>query len=252
MWRLQEIGAFILSPARITRRLLRFLFVRRRMPGLLMAVSTPESTRKTKDNYETARAGCIITEPAWLSYDCWFFQDLVPMNFAGILDNRYQGTFVGHLGDVLNQQCSALGMTNWKSQYTWIAGGHFMQGLRDLLYASGTRCWVELTAGSSWLEYGALDVYVRFLSAGMPPPREHAWYIVNYSGMPDSRFCPPPEDWYQFTDWRNVGQREGCDEWYIPHASSLSRLWASWCSGRMSSQFCLGISVAWSFSPLLW
>ena len=39
-------------------------FVLRGMPGLLMAVSTPDSNRKANENYQTVRAGRIITEPA--------------------------------------------------------------------------------------------------------------------------------------------------------------------------------------------
>ena len=48
--------------------------------GMLLAVSTNESTRHTTRVVEGVADGIIILEPHWMHFRVWFFDGMVPMN----------------------------------------------------------------------------------------------------------------------------------------------------------------------------
>ena len=63
---------------------LKFPFVRNGVSGMLLAVSTPESTRLYRQNDADIKAGLIITQPYWLKYSVFFYKGLTLGNWAGI------------------------------------------------------------------------------------------------------------------------------------------------------------------------
>ncbi len=48
--------------------------------GMLLAVSTNESTRHMKRIVEGVADGIIILEPHWMHFRVWFYESMVPMN----------------------------------------------------------------------------------------------------------------------------------------------------------------------------
>ena len=81
--------------------------------GMLLAVSTPESTRVSKQNYLDNVLGRIISNPEWLYYAVWWYANLAFQNWSGITDAQYQGHEIGTLGDVLDTECIKHGMVDW-------------------------------------------------------------------------------------------------------------------------------------------
>ena len=78
------------------------------------------------------------------------------------------------------------------------------------------KVWVEVTCGYSMSGYRMLDMYVSVRHAGLPPPPEEAWYLLNSSTPYDVRQVPSPGAWWQYTgDMAPYGQRESMlDEQY--------------------------------------
>ena len=86
-----------------------------RMPdgedGMLIAISTAESTRIQKQNMIDHQAGRGIGRPYWHEFDLYWYVGLAFLNFSGITDSQYQGqkvtyTFGTYLRGVCSQQGS--------------------------------------------------------------------------------------------------------------------------------------------------
>ena len=137
-------------------------FVYQGTSGMIVAVSMAASTRVCQENAQQRR---MITTPHWLMYECWWFKGLALGSWAGITNSRYQGEpLAGNLGTLLHGMCMERGMAEWKRECCSIVQGFFMESLRLLLGALGIRNWFEITAGMSWRQYRALDLYVRVFS----------------------------------------------------------------------------------------
>ena len=152
-----------------------------------------------------------------------FVQDLVCLNVTGMLQTRHQGQSVGKLGWVLDQLC-ATSYPDWHLRHCLISAGYFAQSLRDLLGRIGIPLWIEYTSGFSWQAYRALDLYVRPLVPGMPPPEFSCWFLLNAEGEASPRSLTNPEKWYEHEVWQCIGQRWTPDEWYIEPIQVVSRL----------------------------
>ncbi len=193
--------------------------------GIMLAVSSPQSTAVSKENARIAAAGGIITEPEWLYYEVWWFAGLAFLNWAGILETKFQGHQLSMLlGDFIDGVCLQKGMADWKERYCRIGHGFYRQSLRELLVSLGIVTWAELTCGLSWRGYAALDVYLRVFAGGMAPPEEEAWYLLNTEYAPQHRQLYNPEYWYMCKFWQSFGQRPCIAEWFIHEPTALMRM----------------------------
>ena len=66
--------------------------------GVIIALSTPESTRVCKENTALLEQGSYVLDPYWLYYQVWWYAGMSLLNFAGITDPRFQGQPCGLLG----------------------------------------------------------------------------------------------------------------------------------------------------------
>ena len=112
-------------------------------------------------------------------------------------------------------------MSGWKQEYCCISQGFFMESLRRLFGALGISNWFEITSGFSWRQYRALDLYVRVFSAGLLPPEEEAWYLLNLDSNVQYRHKLLPEDCYKYIVWTSWGQRPCMTEWELINVTSL-------------------------------
>ena len=71
---------------------LKFPFILNGVSGMLLAVSTAESTRIYQQNDADNKAGLVITQGYRLKYKVFFYKGLALGNWAGIMDPWYQGT----------------------------------------------------------------------------------------------------------------------------------------------------------------
>ena len=62
--------------------------------GVLLVVSTPESVRMQQDNVWQLSQGYLVSAVYWLGMMAYWYPGLVPMNFAGITDSKYQGQMI--------------------------------------------------------------------------------------------------------------------------------------------------------------
>ena len=115
-------------------------------------------------------------------------------------------------------------MAEWKRECCSVVQGFFMESLRRLLGALGVSNWFEITAGMSWRQYRALDLYVRVFSGGLRPLAEEAWYLLNIDSSVQYRHKPRPENWYQYTTWTSWGQRPCMTEWKLVNVAALARM----------------------------
>ena len=151
-----------------------------RARGIMLVESTPESTRKYKENYLTFQGGGIITDPDWMYYRLMWFSGLTLLNFGGLAHGRIAGRAtemcVGDLFDIL------FGGPVWRQTYGAINENCFLEGFRRLLREKlGAYNWLELTISRSYIVYAALDVYVKVVSHGMPMTDEEAHFVLNTS-----------------------------------------------------------------------
>ena len=82
--------------------------------GLLVAVSTAESTTVFNEQLASNRAGQSCIEPEWAKYVEYWYQDLSLFNFAGIRQERHQGTEIGMFSAVLDVPCPRARIENWR------------------------------------------------------------------------------------------------------------------------------------------
>jgi hypothetical protein len=181
--------------------------------GILLVQSTPESSRVSNDNQRQYDTQGVVDNPHWLYWECWWFQGMAFMNLYGITDRRHQGR---RLPEKLGALIDGVLMPAWRAEYCIIRQGYFLQSLRRLLREGmSAHNWAELTCGFSLYEYRALDLYIRILSAGMPPPQEEAWYLLNTEVAPHQRQFYQPTDWWEFKHLQSYGQRPVMNEWYL-------------------------------------
>ena len=188
--------------------------------GSFLALSTKDSTRCMKGNWEDIRRGHLITHPAWLEYEVYFFQDLVCLNVTGMLQTRHQGQSVGKLGWVLDQLC-ATSYPDWHLRHCLISAGYFAQSLRDLLGRIGIPLWIEYTSGFSWQAYRALDLYVRPLVPGMPPPEFGCLFFAHRGGWSISSFFDIARE--LVSTWGMAMYWPALDTWRVVYWAHSSR-----------------------------
>ena len=75
--------------------------------------------------------------------------------------------------------------------------------------------WEELTLGYSYSAFRGIDMYSCIMSAGMLPPAEEAWYLLNTERAPMYRRQIQPEDWWQCHVLQSNGQRYRINEWHL-------------------------------------
>lgn len=184
--------------------------------GIIVAVSSAQSTNVCKENHETHAARALITDPHWLHYDVWWFPGLAQLNLNGISSSMYQGQYRCSMQELLERHFAAKGMSNWRQLYCLMHRGYFHDSFRHLLLDHfGAKNWVEYTIGRSWRAYGGLDMYIAVKSAGMEPAEEDAWYLLNATGPWQNRGIASPEDWWRYATLVSFGQRPSVSEWYL-------------------------------------
>ena len=97
-------------------------------------------------------------------------------------------------------------------EYGTLTHGLYHDSLRSLLQRLGILNWIEITAGSSWAGYRALDAYIKIYSGGMTPPEEEAWFVLNLEVPVQQRRMFAPEYWYYCRNWYSMGQRTSISE----------------------------------------
>ena len=104
-----------------------------------------------------------------------------------------------------------------------IQGGYFRDSLRTLLRKVFNCHFLhEVSVGTSWQSYLGLDMYSLFMSVGMRPPTQEAWYLLNSEYPPLHREVLYPEDWYKYKTLRSIGQRDRINEWFIEQKGMLA------------------------------
>jgi len=146
-------------------------------------------------------------------FEVHWYEGLALFNFVGMAYGRAErpnAVFHAFLDEML-------GGNAWRSKYcTIIAGGFFLDTLRMLLKETcGAYNWIEISAGKTYQQYRALDLYIRLSSAGMKPPKEESWFLLNCSGECKDRMEPHPENWWWYYVLVSNGQRPVMTEWFM-------------------------------------
>ena len=183
------------------------------LPGLLVMVSTAESTRRSAEldaEYEASRT--VTGWPAWVFFDVWDFPNLALLNFQ--IAASPGGTRLGSVYQVLNA-CEARGipaLQQWQTLYSLRATDGFhrqpdgMQSLRVLITRAFSPFWVEGTIGHSWRAYRALDLYVRVASSIEWRPRAAAHFLLTLpNGVPG---IPSAATWWDVPVITAYGQHD--------------------------------------------
>ena len=180
--------------------------------GIMLGVSTPESTRRYQDDLLVNRDNRIITNHEFLLYACWWYPKLVVFNIAGISNPAFQGVMLQYnLGEILDR-IAPPELVGWRSQYLSVAGGMYNDVFRQVLLAFGVQYHVEMTFGLSLLAYLGVDAYVKFFHGNMPPPEYEAHFVLNDDRAPEYRRFHRPDQWWMCKVWRSLGQRESITE----------------------------------------
>ena len=99
-----------------------------------------------------------------------------------------------------------------------------MAPLREMLVSLGIVTWLELTSGYCNTQYRCLDMYVRFFAAGLPPPAQEAWYVLNAEVPVLARHKPLPEYWWTYKCWWSMGQKPTCSQWNLEVVGQMQRM----------------------------
>ena len=190
-------------------------FVRAGTAGSIVFVSTPESTNNGKQNYMRNLLGITITDPSWMYLSVWWYPGMVPNNFAGIVDSRFQMQELGIARTFFEAECRSRGMVNWEEQFSRVSHGHHRDPFRRLLVAIGIEVWVEYTFGYSYHAYCGLDAYQRIFSAQTPPSEYEAHFLLNTEKPVSERQHTCPENWWMYQFWQSYGQHSTVDEWVV-------------------------------------
>ena len=185
--------------------------------GIILFLSTAESSRVYAENMASIESGQVITKPFWFYFQVYQYQNMALLNLGSFCDNRYQGHMPAQNVESFFDTIVCLNNPNWKTQYRFNVGGEYLFDSLRKAIVEYMRCnvWVELTAGRSWRAYGGLDMYVRIMTTAMRPPKEEAWYILNCSQPFWMRDRPAPEDWWRYQDYRAFGQREIINDFFV-------------------------------------
>ena len=185
--------------------------------GMLVAISTAESTRVHKENALEHSAGRGIRNPHWQYLQVYFFKDLAFLNFSGMHDEQYGGYPLPVLfGEYLKQACIAKGIEYADKP---VFEGPVLSPLRAMLQELGTPIWAEITAGSSFHEYRALDAYVRVFGMGIESAEQEAMFILNTEAAARNRRLKYPEEWWTCDSWVSKGQKWVVAEWNLKYIS---------------------------------
>ena len=160
-----------------------------------------------------------IHNPYWMHLEVWWFKGLAFLNFAGVRDRQYRGQKLpGSFGDFLKVYCAQR-----RVQFTagHVFGGPLLGPMRRRLRNLGIDVWAELTVGSSFQEYRALDAYIRMFGGGIASPKQEAHYLLNTERPPRERYVLPPENWWSCTSWVSVGQKDCVAEWVLERIDAL-------------------------------
>ena len=162
------------------------------MSGVLVAVSAAATTRIQKEQYFAHQGGQAINGGHWERVPLWWYPGLAMFNWSGITDPDFHGaSFTQSLGEYLQNTAVASGIPSISRER--VAQGPYLGPLRDLLRRVGVPVWIELTVGSSYREYRALDAYVRVLGSDITSPEEEAHYVLNTEIPPGDRYVLTPE-----------------------------------------------------------
>ena len=179
--------------------------------GVMLCVSTPQSTALSKANANV----CMrivqngIPRPEFLAFVAYFYEGLHFGNFRGFTDGKYPMFEAGTFEDALGTLADAAGIANWLQMLFVRDGMLIYQGLRDLLHALQIPLYAHLTSGLSWHKYAALDVYLSIHSPAMDVEDcSPAWWLVcEEKPYPTERYVPKAEDWWALYSWEPYGQR---------------------------------------------
>ena len=175
-----------------------------------LCVSTPASTSQFNQNVFQNNMNMPVRTPAWARYAVWEYRDLSIMNFYGVTQDLYQGyRLTEDLYGWIQQQHTKLGKVLIQ---TPLVGGIDHDSLRSALASLGIPVWMEISVGHSLQAYHALDVYIKMVTPGVPPPQEEAWYLMNavWQRFPHREYIPP-DQWYRCADMICWGQRGSMD-----------------------------------------
>ena len=190
-----------------------------RTPGMLVAQSTGQTTRLQKENAEQHAAGLGISRPYWYDLEVYWFQDLAFLNFNGMHDSKYNGHRLPYtFGQFLHTACMQKGVAFATET---VFGGAVLSPLRSMLHRLQIPVWAEITVGSSYHGYFALDAYLRIFGHGIESATEEAQFLLNTYMPPEKRTHRFPEDWWQCDDWVSVGQRECVAEWNVQFLAGM-------------------------------
>ena len=216
--------------------------------GVLLVVSTPESVRMQQDNVWQLSQGYLVSAVYWLGMMVYWYPGLVPMNFAGITDSKYQGQMIAeNMGNFFDQYLAS-SMPLWRNEYCIVRNGvDILDGFQRLISDKyHVESFLYITSGYSWYAYHGLDIHLRWVTKGMPLPNEEAHFLGNVSQWPTERRCIKPEDWYFVQDLLSMGQRFVITKWTAEYAlmTSMTPGYASRLEGalRMHAQL-FGIPV---------
>jgi hypothetical protein len=182
--------------------------------GILLAVSTAESTNVYKQGMEANRLrGMPIHDPEWRYFTVYWYPGCTQWNIHALSSSQYDPQELPEkLGGVLERRATDLGITDFRAKYCVTMRGNYYEGLRRCMHELGMPNWMELTTGISWQAYRGIDVYVKIYSYRMPAPKFESWWLLNTQYPPDVRHYYAPEQWWLLRNWVSVGQKQSITE----------------------------------------
>ena len=180
-----------------------------RIMGVCLCLSTPESTRESKENgmVENQRRMGGIRTPEWLAFTVYFYPGLVFGNLLGFRDPDAE--CLGTLSDVFHRLCTQAGIANWRRHVFVGHGGWVYAGLRTLLQLLGIPVHAEVVSGLSYRRMASLDVFVATHTGamGMGPPAMAMWNASD--DVKDGiTYFPKQDHWWHMPVWRSGGQAD--------------------------------------------
>ena len=171
------------------------------VPGVFLCVSTPASTRQSKQN---GMANGGVDFPEYFLFDVYFYANLVFGHYHGFRDG--DALHLGTLMDVLQSLCSDVGIATWRQHAVVRPGGWIYAGLRMLFEYLRVPIFAEVVSGLSYRRFASLDVYVAMYTSamGMQPQPMVVWNAA----YEDNRFIQYPiqDQWWSMPVWRSTCQ----------------------------------------------
>ena len=186
--------------------------------GVMVAVSTPASTRISKQNQmqvnRIIQGG--IKAPEYLKFECYFYTGMVFGNVKDLHTGEYDPLDLGLFENVLEIMCEERGIEQWRQLVGMKDGEYFKEVMRRLLGVMRIPLWGEITSGLSYAGYAYLDVYHRILSPLMEsPPEEIHFWVYDAVSDPLMRRIPRQDQWWCFPVWECVGQSATVMDWNL-------------------------------------